>query len=174
MDVPTAPDSGVGYFADIAQPSAPKECCFPRCRLFAWRFPRPSTQRAGQKPEVCSRKRGLLQSRNDGLGSRRMMTAGKPSFRLAEIIIPLPFGCSRPEPFPHLRQNLRWWASAIHHRASICAIDDWTDLPINEATIEQHDVAPMPPFLSLAVRPDRFLEELKILFWTAPRCPRNE
>ena len=32
----------------------------------------------------------------------------------------------------------------------------------------------MPPFLSLAVRPDRFLEELKILFWTAPRCTRNE
>ena len=93
---------------------------------------------------------------------------------LAEIVIPLPVGCSRPEPFPHLRQNLRWRASAIHHRASICAIDDWPDLPINEATIEQHDVAPMPPFLSLAVRPDRFLEELKILFWTAPRCPRNE
>jgi hypothetical protein len=48
------------------------------------------------------------------------------------------------------------------------------DLPINEATIEQHDVAPMPPFLSLAVRPNHSLEELKILFRTAPRCPRNE
>jgi hypothetical protein len=38
-------------------------------------------------------------------------------------------------------------ASAIHHRASICAIDDWTDLPIHISTIEQHYVAPMLPFL---------------------------
>jgi hypothetical protein len=42
-----------------------------------------------------------------------------------EIVIPLPVGCSRPEPFPHLRQNLVVRASAIHIdlRSVVCSFE---------------------------------------------------
>jgi hypothetical protein len=54
---------------------------------------------------------------------------------------------------------------------------DWPDLPINEATIEQHYVAPMPPFLSLALVPDRFHQSRRSTLddeWRTPFAEDSE